>query len=61
MREPTPPVPPLMRAHPDRVDDEPAPGEGHTWAGVAIAIALGAVLVLIVVLHMTGVVGPVAH
>ena len=61
MPEPTPPVPPPMPTHPDRVDDEAAPRARITWAGLTIAIALGAMLVLIVVLHLTGLVGPGTH
>lgn len=48
-------------AHPDHVDDVAAPREGNTWAGVAIAIVLGGLVLLVVLLHLIGVVGPGAH
>lgn len=46
-------------AHPDRVDAD-VPGRRRP-AGLAIVALVGALIVLIVVLHITGVVGPGVH
>lgn len=63
MSDPTNPAQPTnsMPAHPDRVDDVAAPRKGNTWAGVAIAIVLGGLVLLVVLLHLTGAVGPGPH
>ena len=61
MPEPLRPDDAALPAHPDRVDDAEAPSEGTRWTGIALVAVLGALLVLIVVLHLTGVVGPGAH
>lgn len=51
-----------LPAHPDRVDDAAPTSPGNGWGVVVVvAVLLGALLVLIVVLHLTGVVGPGAH
>ena len=50
-----------LPAHPDRVEADPRLHAGTRWAGIAIPVAIGALVLLIVVLHLTGVVGPRAH
>jgi hypothetical protein len=59
MHDPTRPDEGQIPAHPDQVDAD-VPG-GRRRAGIAIVALLGALIVLIVVLHITGVVGPGAH
>src|SRR5262245_56197708 len=61
MPEPLPPERHELPAHPDRVDDADLPVADRRWGGIAVVVLLGALLVLIVVLHLTGIVGPGAH
>ena len=37
------------------------PGTGVSWGTVAVFVVIAALLVVIVVLHLTGAVGPGAH
>lgn len=61
MPEPSPHERPVLPAHPDRIDDpDPTPSE-RSWAGVVALALMAGLFVLIVVLHLTGVVGPGAH
>jgi hypothetical protein len=48
--------------HPDRTD-EPTPDTEHSadWPAIALVVVLGTLFAAIVVLHLTGVVGPGAH
>jgi hypothetical protein len=41
--------------------DEPGHGTGARWGTVLVLVLVGALLVTIVVLHLTGVVGPAGH
>ena len=59
MTEPTPD--PGLSTHPDQVEADPRLQAGSRWAGIAISVAIGALVLLIVLLHLTGVVGPRAH
>lgn len=44
-----------MQSHPEHTDEpQPDHGKGGLWVGIAIT----AVVVIIIVLHLTGVVGP---
>lgn len=49
-----------LPSHPERSDTtpDPQPSSSRNWAGVAVVVVLGAFLLLIVLLHLTGVVGP---
>jgi hypothetical protein len=61
MPEPQRPGDEAWPAHPDRLDAaEPHP-DGSRWAGIVVVTLIGALVVLILVLHLTGVVGPGAH
>ncbi len=47
-----------MQSHPEHNDDPQADrGKGGLW----IAVAIATVVMIIVVLHLTGVIGPGAH
>ena len=59
MPEPSPD--PGLPAHPDQVEADPALHAGSRWAGIAASFAVGALVLLIVVLHLTGVVGAREH
>ncbi|MGH9133720.1 MAG: hypothetical protein ACRDZZ_07270 [Ilumatobacteraceae bacterium] len=49
-------------AHPEADDSDPAARRsGMSWTTVVTLVLLGALLVTIVVLHLTGVVGPAGH
>lgn len=48
-------------AHPDQVDAAEPQLERSRWAGIVVVALIGALVVLILVLHITGVVGPGAH
>jgi hypothetical protein len=61
MPEPVRPEDIAAPAHPDRMDDADPPAAGSARAGIAVAVLLGLLVALIVVLHLTGAVGPGAH
>ena len=61
MREPPPPDRTELPAHRDQVDRTDCVVAGRRWGGVILIALVGALLVMIVVLHLTGVVGPGAH
>lgn len=48
-------------AHPDSGDFSGERGPGSNWPMLVILGLIGAVFVLVVILHLTGVVGPGAH
>jgi hypothetical protein len=51
-----------LPSHPDA--DEPAspsPETKTSWGPITILAIIGAFVVLVIVLHLTGVVGPAAH
>ncbi len=61
MPEPLPPERRELPAHPDRVDSTDTAVAGPRWRGIVLVALLGVLVMLIVVLHLTGVVGPGAH
>ena len=61
MSEPQRPGEDAWPAHPDRVDAAQPRREGSRWVGIVVVALIGVLVVLIVVLHLTGVVGPGAH
>jgi len=61
MPEPHRPNDDAWPAHPDRVDAAQHQLARGRWAGIVVVALIGALVVLILVLHLTGVVGPSAH
>ena len=61
MSEPQRPGDDVWPAHPDRVDHAEPQLERSRWASIVVVALIGALVVLIIVLHLTGVVGPGAH
>ena len=51
-----------LPSHPD-TEDSPAAGGGRPrlTSGTVVALVLGAVVLVVIVLHLTGVVGPASH
>lgn len=60
MPEPSRPDDAQLPLHPDRVED-PEPRDHSGWAGIVIVALLGALVVLMIVLHLAGMVGPGSH
>lgn len=52
-----------LPSHPDLEDEEPhrEPAPSGNWASVVFFVIMGVLFAFIVVLHLTGVVGPRAH
>ncbi len=61
MPEPSPDKRSSLPAHPDRVDDAEPPAEAGSWGAIFVVALLAGLFVVVVVLPLTGVVGPGSH
>lgn len=61
MPEPSPHERPVLPAHRDRFDDPGPTQSGRSWAGIVGLVLVAGALVLIVLAHLAGAVGPGAH
>jgi hypothetical protein len=52
-----------LPSHPETNDDDNGAGRGRdvNWPMVAVLALIGVLVVVIVILHLTGVVGPAGH